>query len=62
MCPHISKKRSKPFAKSSGTKQSHKSSYTIPKGPPEGRCGEQAKTNINASQSKKKLFQDGNHQ
>jgi hypothetical protein len=30
MCPHSLKKRSKPFAKSFGTKWFHKSSYTIP--------------------------------
>jgi len=40
MCPHTSKKWSKPFANSSGTKQSHKNSYTIPKGPLEKRRDE----------------------
>jgi hypothetical protein len=43
MCPHTSKKRSKPFAKSFGTKQYHKSSYTILKGPPKEKRGEQNK-------------------
>ncbi len=41
---HIYKKiKSKPLTKSSRTKQSHKSSYTIPKGPLDERCGECAK-------------------
>jgi hypothetical protein len=43
MCPHISKKRSKPLPKSLGTKQSHKNSYTIPKGLLDKRHGERAK-------------------
>jgi hypothetical protein len=44
MCPQISKKRSKPFVKSFGTKQSHKSSYTICETPPKEICNEQTKT------------------
>jgi hypothetical protein len=52
MCPHISKKTSKPLVKSFGTKQFHKSSYTIPKGLPNERCGECAKVEINVFQSK----------
>jgi hypothetical protein len=52
MCPHTLKKRSKPFVKSCRTKQYHKSSYTIPEGPLEERCGEEAKVHINASQFK----------
>ncbi len=51
MCPHTLKKKPKPFAKSSKTKQSRKSSYTIPKGPLK-RQGERAKAKTNASQSK----------
>ncbi len=48
-CAHILKKKeSKPFAKSSRTKQFHKSSYTILKGPSEEKRGEQAKAKINA--------------
>jgi hypothetical protein len=35
MCPHTLKKRLKPLAKSSRTKQYCKSSYTIPEKPPE---------------------------
>jgi hypothetical protein len=52
MCPHTSKKISKPFAKLFGTKQFHKSSYTTPKGLPSERCGECAEVEINAFQSK----------
>jgi hypothetical protein len=52
MCPHITKKRLKPLAKSLGAKQYHRSSYTIPKGPPKKKHGEQAKAKINASQYK----------
>jgi hypothetical protein len=52
MCPHTSKKRLKPFAKSYGIKQSCRSSYTIPETPPKKRCGKQAKAKINASQYK----------
>jgi hypothetical protein len=52
MCPHTSKKISKPLAKSSKAKQFHKSSYTRPKGLPNERCGECAKVEINAFQSK----------
>jgi hypothetical protein len=52
MCPHTSEKRSKAFAKSSRTKQFYKSSYTIPKRPPEEKCGEQTKAKRNASQFK----------
>jgi len=40
MCPHTLKKRLKPLAESSGIKQSHKSSCTIPEGPPKERRGE----------------------
>jgi hypothetical protein len=40
MCPHISKKRSKPLAESYGTKKSHKNSYTILEGPLKERCDE----------------------
>jgi hypothetical protein len=40
-CAHIpQKKRSKPLAKSFGTKKIHKSSYTILEGPLEEKCGE----------------------
>jgi hypothetical protein len=53
MCPHILKKSSKPFVKSSGTKQCHKSSYTISERPPEERHGEQTNVEINASQDLK---------
>jgi hypothetical protein len=49
MCPHISKKKSKPLVESFGMKQSHKSSYTIPKGLLDERCGEHAKEKINTS-------------
>jgi hypothetical protein len=52
MCPHTSKKRSKPFVKSSRTKQYHKNSYTIPERPPKERHSEKAKTETNASQFK----------
>ncbi len=44
--------KAKPLAKSSSTKQFHKSSYTIPKGLPNERCGECVKVEINAFQSK----------
>jgi len=47
MCPHASKKRSKALAKSSRTKQSCKSSYTIPKKPLEERCDKRAKAETN---------------
>jgi hypothetical protein len=43
MCPHISKKKSKPLTKSSRTKQYCKSSYTIFKGPLDERHGEHVK-------------------
>lgn len=43
MPTYIKKIKSKPLTKSSRTKQSHKSSYTIPKGPLDERCGECAK-------------------
>jgi len=49
MCLHTSKKILKPLAKSFGAKQSHKNSYTIPKGPLEEGHGEQTKAMINAS-------------
>jgi hypothetical protein len=52
MCPHTLKKRLKPLAKSSKTKQSRRSSYTIFERPPEKRHGEQAKVEINVSRSK----------
>jgi hypothetical protein len=52
MCPHTSKKISKPLAKLSKTKQFHKSSYTIPKGLSNERCGECVKMEINVFQSK----------
>jgi hypothetical protein len=48
MCPYTSKKKLKPFTKSSRTKQSCKSSYTIPK----KKHNKQTKAEINASQSK----------
>ncbi len=48
MCPYTSKKKLKPFTKSSRTKQSCKSSNTILK----KKHSEQAKVEINASQSK----------
>jgi hypothetical protein len=38
----------KPFAKSFGTKLYRKSSYTIPKGPPEETRAKQIKAKINA--------------
>jgi len=67
MCPHIFLKRLNPLTKSFGTKQSHKNSYTIPKGPLEETCGEQTKAKMNASQSKitfiwewKSLMKGGN--
>jgi hypothetical protein len=40
MCLHIFKQKSKPLAKSSGTRQYHKSSYTIFKGLLDERRGE----------------------
>ncbi len=49
MCPHTTKKRSKPLAKSFRTKQSHKSSYTVFEGPLKERRGEWAKVETNAS-------------
>jgi hypothetical protein len=52
MCPHISKKKSKPLTKSLGTKQFRKSSYTILKGPPDEKGGKCVKVEINASLSK----------
>jgi hypothetical protein len=42
------KKKSKPLAKSSKTKQFHKSSYTILEGLLDERHGERIKTKINA--------------
>ncbi len=45
MCPHTSKNRSKPLIKSSRTKQSYKSSYTIPEWSPEKKQAK-AKTNV----------------
>ncbi len=48
-CAHIpQKQRSKPFAKSFGTKKIRKSSYTIPERPLEERHGEQTKAKTNA--------------
>jgi hypothetical protein len=47
MCLHISKKKSKPLTKSSRTKQSYKSSYTIPKGLSNERHDECVKAKIN---------------
>ncbi len=52
MCLHISKQKSKPLAKSLGTKQYHKSSYIIFKGLSNERRGECIKAEINASLSK----------
>ncbi len=52
MCPHISKKRSKPLTKSSKTKQSYKSSSTISERSSEERCDERTNIEINASWSK----------
>jgi hypothetical protein len=52
---HISKKRSKPLARSLGTKQSHKNSYTIPKIPPDERPRKHVKVKINAFLSKTKV-------
>jgi hypothetical protein len=52
MCPHILKKRLKPFVKSFGAKYFHKCSYNIPKGPPKERCGEQTKAETNVSRFK----------
>jgi hypothetical protein len=52
MCIHTSKKRSKWFVESFGTKQSHKSPYTIPKRPQKKRCGERNKAEMNVSWSK----------
>jgi hypothetical protein len=52
-CAHILWKIGKSyFAKSFGRKQYPKSSYTIPKGPLEKKCGEWTKANINAFQCK----------
>jgi hypothetical protein len=48
---YIKKKKSKPLVKSSRTKKSHKSSYTILKRPLDERCGECAKIEINASEA-----------
>jgi hypothetical protein len=47
MCPHTTKHKIKSTRKTSKIKQSHKSSYTIPKKLPNERCGECAKTKIN---------------
>jgi hypothetical protein len=52
MWPHNLKKRLKPLTKSSRTKQSYRSSYTIPKRPLEERHGERTKAETNASQFK----------
>ncbi len=52
MCPHILKKKLKPLVKSLGTKQSHKSSYTILEGPSEERCDERTKIETNVFWSK----------
>jgi hypothetical protein len=49
MCPHTSKKKSKPFAKSSRTKQFCNRSYTIFERLLNERHGECAKMEINAS-------------
>jgi hypothetical protein len=47
--PTYFKKKSKPFRKSSKTKQFHKSSYTILKGSLDYIHGEHANAKINAS-------------
>jgi len=52
MCPHISKANSNPIIESSGTKQSYKSSYTIPKGSLDERHGEHVKIKTNGYLSK----------
>jgi hypothetical protein len=51
MCPHTFKK-SKSLTKSYGTKQYHKSSYTIHERPPNEKHGEHTTTKKNASQFK----------
>jgi hypothetical protein len=48
MYPHISKNKSKPLAELSKTKQFRKSSYTIPKRPPNKKHDEHVKAKINA--------------
>jgi hypothetical protein len=45
--PTYFQKISKPLAKLFETKQFHKSSYTIPKGLSNERCGERVKMEIN---------------
>ncbi len=52
MCLHISKNRSKPLVQSLGTKQSCKSSYTIPEGISDERRGKHVKVKINVYSSK----------
>ncbi len=49
MCSHISKKRSKPLAKSLGTNQSHESSYTIFEKSLDEKHGERVKVEVKAS-------------
>ncbi len=51
-CARIFPKKSKPLAELLGTNQSLKSSYTIPKGPPNERCGKSGKIEINVFLSK----------
>jgi len=55
MCLHVTKK-SKPLAESLGTKQSCKSSYTIPKGPLYEKRGEHVKTKIKFLSIQNKIF------
>jgi hypothetical protein len=52
MCPHTLKKKSNPFVETFRTKQSRKSSYIIPEGPPKERHGGRIKVKINAFRSK----------
>jgi hypothetical protein len=61
MCHHISNKRSKTLAKSLKTKQFHKSSYTIPKGPSDERRGERIRVEKMPFYSKQDLFLNENH-
>jgi hypothetical protein len=62
MCLHISKNKSKPLTKSSRTKQSRKSSYTIPEGLPNERHGECVKAKKMFFYPKQDPFLDENHQ
>jgi dienelactone hydrolase len=59
--PPYLKKRSKSLAKSLGTKQSNKSSCTIPKGLPDEKHGERVKAKIMLLYAKQDPYLDENH-